>query len=224
MCPMPVARTSPEASGRTYDLLDRLIAPVDQALRVLAGAEHSSRAYPAEGIAETVGPGDRAGVAALMRVNHAGEVAAQALYQGQALVARSPETRNAMLDAGQEEADHLAWCGQRIRELGGRTSLLDPLWYAGSFAIGALAGLAGDTVSRGFVAETEEQVVAHLEGHSRALPAADARTQAILRQMSEDEAHHGRNARLAGGATLPLPIRAAMRLAARVMTHTAYRI
>ena len=221
---MPAASPAARSSGRSYDLIDRLIAPLDQALRTLSGNQHSNRPYPPQDIADTVAESERRRVAALMRVNHAGEVAAQALYQGQALVARNEHTRAAMLDAGREEADHLAWCTQRLHELGGRTSRLDPLWYAGSFAIGALAGLAGDRVSRGFVAETEHQVVAHLEGHLRQLPGNDARTEAILHQMSEDEERHGRNAKLAGGSEMPSYVRRAMRLVARVMTTLAYRI
>jgi 3-demethoxyubiquinol 3-hydroxylase len=221
---MDAASSSDAPGGRTYTLTDRLVAPFDRALQTFLGTAQSSRPYPAEGIGDTVAEVDRRHVAALMRVNHAGEVAAQALYQGQAFVAGNGPTRTAMLAAGREEADHLAWCAKRIDELGGRTSLLDPLWYAASFAIGAAAGLAGDDVSRGFVAETEDQVVAHLEGHLRALPANDARTQAILREMSADEGRHGRNARMAGGAMMPRVVRIAMRLTARVMTRTAYRL
>ena len=156
-----------------------------------------------------------------MRVNHAGEVAAQALYQGQAFVAGSPELRDSLLEAGREESDHLAWCSERIRELGGRTSLLDPLWYAGSFAIGVLAGLSGDRTSLGFVAETERQVVEHLDGHLRKLPTEDLRTRAIINQMSADEARHGDNALRAGGARLPSLTRTLMKATAKVMTRTA---
>jgi ubiquinone biosynthesis monooxygenase Coq7 len=220
---MPAAISSAPGSGRTYSLLDRLIAPVDQALRTLLGSPHSARPYPAEGISETVAqPTDRKRVAALMRVNHAGEVAAQALYRGQAAVAADAQTRQALLAAGDEEADHLAWCAARIDELGGRVSLLNPLWYAGSFAIGALAGLAGDKTSLGFVAETERQVVEHLDGHLGKLPAGDARTHAVIEQMSVDEERHGRAATLAGGATLPSAVRFAMKSTARIMTRTAY--
>ena len=157
-----------------------------------------------------------------MRVNHSGEVAAQALYQGQAAVASSPTTRAALSEAAREETDHLAWCASRIQELGGRTSLLNPLWYAGSFAIGALAGLAGDRTSLGFVAETERQVVEHLEGHLHRLPQADARTRAIVQQMSADEERHGHNALSAGGTALPAVARALMKATARIMTRTAY--
>lgn len=210
-------------ADRHYSPVDRLIGPIDQALRTLLGGNSAARPYPAEGIAETVDqPGERRHAAALMRVNHSGEVAAQALYQGQAAVASSPSTRAALTEAAREETDHLAWCAARIRELGGRTSLLNPLWYAGSFAIGALAGLAGDRTSLGFVAETERQVVEHLEGHLHRLPQTDARTRAIVQQMSADEERHGHNALSAGGAKLPAVARAVMQATARIMTRTAY--
>ena len=222
MNPMPDPVSDP-AALRRYTLADRLIAPFDQALRTVLGGNSSARPYPAEGIAETVvQPPERRHAAALMRVNHSGEVAAQALYQGQAAVAGGSSTRDALSAAAREETDHLAWCGTRIQELGGRTSLLNPLWYAGSFAIGALAGLAGDRTSLGFVAETERQVVEHLEGHLHRLPQTDARTRAIVKQMSEDEARHGHNALNAGGAALPAVARALMKATARIMTRTAY--
>jgi 3-demethoxyubiquinol 3-hydroxylase len=208
---------------RHYTPIDRLIGSVDQALRTLLSGNSAARPYPAEGIGETVEqPGQRRRAAALMRVNHSGEVAAQALYQGQAAVAANPATRAALTEAAREETDHLAWCATRIHELGGRTSLLNPLWYAGSFAIGALAGLAGDRTSLGFVAETERQVVEHLEGHLHRLPPTDARTRAIVQQMSADEARHGHNALSAGGAELPAFARAMMKATARIMTRTAY--
>lgn len=220
--PPPTPRTTPV---RKYSLLDRLVTCVDQALRAVSGASVSARPYPAEGLPETVvDERERRHVAALMRVNHAGEIAAQALYQGQALAAPQGPTREALLEAGREEADHLAWCAARIRELNSRTSLLDPFWYAGSFAIGLAAGLAGDRISLGFVAETERQVVEHLRGHLERLPHDDARTRAILEQMSADEERHGRDALLAGGVALPAAVRTAMRMTARVMTRTAYRI
>jgi 3-demethoxyubiquinol 3-hydroxylase len=208
---------------RRYTPIDRLVGSVDQALRTLLGGNSATRPYPAADIAETVDqPAERRHAAALMRVNHSGEVAAQALYQGQAAVAGSPATRAALSEAAREETDHLAWCAARIRELGGRTSLLNPLWYAGSFAIGALAGLAGDRTSLGFVAETERQVVEHLEGHLHRLPQTDARTRAIVQQMSADEERHGHNAMSAGGAALPALARAMMKATARIMTRTAY--
>ena len=214
---------SASTGGRRLGLLDRLIAPVDQALRTLTGVHEAARPYPAEGIPETVAaPDDRRRTAALMRVNHAGEVAAQALYQGQAFGARNDSTRTSLGQAAREETDHLAWCAARIHELDGRTSLLNPLWYAGSFAIGALASAAGDRTSLGFVAETERQVVEHLEGHLHRVPEHDERTRAIITQMSADEAHHGHEAMRAGGGALPPIARALMKLTARVMTRTAY--
>jgi ubiquinone biosynthesis monooxygenase Coq7 len=157
-----------------------------------------------------------------MRINHSGEVAAQALYAGQALTAKGAATQASMVAAAQEESDHLAWCAERLDELGGRKSILNPLWYAGSFAIGALAGLAGDKTSLGFVAETEKQVGLHLATHLRELPIGDTRTRAIIEQMSRDEARHGENARNAGANELTAPIRALMKLTSKVMTRTAY--
>jgi ubiquinone biosynthesis monooxygenase Coq7 len=157
-----------------------------------------------------------------MRVNHAGEIAAQALYHGQALVAHTEATRGMLLQAAQEETDHLAWCEKRLTELESRPSRLNPLWYAGSFAIGALAGLLGDRVSLGFVVETERQVEGHLDSHLGALPTGDARSRAIVKAMQADEVEHGAHARAAGGMDLPAPVRELMRRTARVMTGTAY--
>ncbi len=157
-----------------------------------------------------------------MRVNHSGEVAAQALYQGQALTARNPSAANAMLEAAAEEVDHLAWCEQRLGELNSRPSLLNPLWYAGSFAIGALAGTLGDRASLGFIAETEKQVEAHLRGHLERLPASDHRSRAIVGQMTRDEAAHRVRATSLGAGELPLPLRLAMRLTSRIMTKGSY--
>ncbi|HEY4369292.1 MAG TPA: 2-polyprenyl-3-methyl-6-methoxy-1,4-benzoquinone monooxygenase [Steroidobacteraceae bacterium] len=211
--------------GRNISVFDRLIVSTDQALRTLFGsaASPAARPYPAEGIEETVAASaQRRQAAALMRVNHSGEVAAQALYQGQAAVASDPQTQERLAEAGREETEHLAWCARRIAELGGRTSVLNPLWYAGSFAIGALAGLTGDRNSLGFVAETERQVVEHLEQHLRVLPQEDRRTRAIVEQMSADEARHGSNAISAGAATLPSFARGLMKVTAKVMTHSAY--
>jgi len=167
---------------------------------------------------------DRRKSAALMRVNHTGELAAQALYHGQALVARSAATREMLLEAARSESDHLAWCELRLKELAARPSLLNPLWYAGSFAIGALAGLMSDRVSLGFVAETERQVEGHLDRHLGRLPGADQRSRAILESMKAEEVANGARASAAGGAPLPPPIPALMRRAARVMTDTAYWI
>jgi 3-demethoxyubiquinol 3-hydroxylase len=159
-----------------------------------------------------------------MRINHAGEVAAQALYHGQALAARSEPTRQLLLEAAREESDHLAWCETRLSELHSHPSLLDPLWYLGSFAIGALAGLSGDRANLGFVVETERQVERHLDDHVQRLPAGDTRSRAILEAMRQDEIVHGTRARTAGGIDLPAPIRAAMKHTARIMTRTAYFI
>lgn len=209
---------------RHYSPLDRLITPLDQTLRTLFASHVAARPNPAQNLPEAPEIADRRHTAALMRINHSGEVAAQALYQGQAFVSQADATRASLMEAAREETDHLAWCAERIRELGGRTSLLNPLWYAGSFTIGALAGLAGDRTSLGFVAETERQVVEHLAGHLQRLPVEDVRTRAIIQQMSADEERHGRNAMLAGGAELPRPVRALMKLTAKVMTRTAYWI
>jgi 3-demethoxyubiquinol 3-hydroxylase len=211
------------ADPRVLSPLDRLVGGFDQAIRTLAGADTASRPSPATGIEDSVSaPSDRKHVAGLMRINHSGEVAAQALYAGQALTARGAATQASMVAAAQEETDHLAWCSARIDELGGRKSILNPLWYAGSFAIGALAGLAGDKTSLGFVAETEKQVGNHLDSHLRQLPAGDARSRAILEQMTVDEARHGMHAAQAGGEELPAPIRMLMRFTSKIMTRTAY--
>lgn len=222
---MSLPTTTPPRSSRRLSPLDRLIAAADQATRTLLAPTVSDRPYPAEELPETVtDEADRRHVAALMRVNHTGEIAAQALYQGQALVAVSDATRQSLLDAGREETDHLVWCEQRARELGGRTSLLTPFWYTGSFAIGVLAGLASDRTSLGFVAETERQVVEHLNTHLEQLPAGDERSRAIIQEMSDDEARHGHNAITAGGVALPTITRILMKLTAKVMTRTAYWI
>ena len=207
-------------------LLEPLIAAADRALRAVSGCVRASRANPAGDLPPEASPelsdADRRRAAALMRVNHAGEVAAQALYHGQALGARNPATRELLLQAAREESDHLAWCEARLAELGSRTSLLNPLWYAGSFMIGAVTAAFGDQASLGFVRETERQVEGHLEEHLSRLPTGDVRSRAILEVMRQDEARHGANARSAGGAALPLPVRTLMRETARVMTRTAY--
>ncbi len=191
-------------------------------MRAVGGSARASRVSPAADLPADLSGADRRKSAALMRVNHAGEVAAQALYHGQALGARSPTTRALLLRAAQEESDHLAWCEARLAELGSRTSLLNPLWYAGSFAIGALAAVFGDEASLGFVRETERQVEGHLDEHLSRLPADDARSRAILQAMREDERRHAANARSAGAIGLPVPVQALMRQTARVMTRTAY--
>ncbi|HTY48766.1 MAG TPA: 2-polyprenyl-3-methyl-6-methoxy-1,4-benzoquinone monooxygenase [Steroidobacteraceae bacterium] len=202
--------------------LDSLIAAADRALRALAAPAHAARPYPGNAAqAGETAAAERRESAALMRVNHAGEVAAQALYHGQALVAATPATRDFMLQAAREEADHLGWCEQRLKELGARPSLLNPLWYMGSFTIGALAAAFGDRVSLGFVAETERQVEGHLDAHLQRLPANDARSRAVVAAMRADEIGHGAAARAAGGAELPGPVRVLMRGTARLMTGTA---
>jgi ubiquinone biosynthesis monooxygenase Coq7 len=205
---------------------DRLVIAADSALRASFGEiPRASRPSPADQRAESDLDDDARQLAArLMRVNHSGEVAAQALYQGQAMTARARSLRRALRRAAHEEHDHLAWCAERVRELGGKPSTLNFLWYAGSYAIGALAGLAGDRNSLGFIAETERQVVEHLSGHLDRLPAADARSRAVLERMQEDEARHGEDAERAGGARLPAPIQGLMRATARLMTGTAYWI
>ncbi|MDB6041761.1 MAG: ubiquinone biosynthesis [Gammaproteobacteria bacterium] len=211
--------------------LDALISAADRALRSVFAPAHASRPVPGqlEAAAGTEQSGrlsdaDRRAAAALMRVNHAGEIAAQALYHGQALAARSATTRELLLKAARDESDHLAWCETRLRELDSRPSLLNPLWYAGSFAIGACAALLGDRTSLGFVVETERQVEGHLDEHLARLPSADARSRAIIQTMRIDEIAHGANARAAGAAELPSPVRALMRGTARVMTTAAYWI
>jgi ubiquinone biosynthesis monooxygenase Coq7 len=205
--------------------LDELIVAFDKGLRTLFAPAQSLRPVPGEDLAEAeLTREERAHTAALMRVNHTGEICAQALYQGQALTARNPRARAALERAAQEETEHLAWTERRIDELGGRKSLLNPAWYAGSFAIGALAGLLGDRWNLGFLAETERQVVRHLEGHLKRLPAADEKSRAVLEMMKEDEARHATSAITHGGAELPEPTKAAMRLSSSVMTGTAYWI
>ncbi|MCM0607615.1 MAG: 2-polyprenyl-3-methyl-6-methoxy-1,4-benzoquinone monooxygenase [Ideonella sp. WA131b] len=208
-------------------LTDRLLASADQALRTLAGAVHATRPNPAAAIradATALSEAERREAGALMRVNHVGEVCAQALYQAQALTARTPGLRQQMQLAAREEIDHLAWTQQRLDELGDRPSLLNPLWYAGAFGIGLLAGRLGDATSLGFVIETERQVEQHLAGHLERLPAGDGRSRAIVEAMKADEARHAEDARAAGGAELPLPVSWLMRGAAKVMTTVAHRV
>jgi ubiquinone biosynthesis monooxygenase Coq7 len=210
---------------RTLSFLDRLTAAADRALRTLAAPPAASRPEPraAEPDGE-LNSEERREAAALMRVNHVGEVCAQALYDAQALATRDPALRKFFERAASEESDHLAWTQMRIEELGGRTSLLNPLWYGGAFAIGLLAARAGDRVSLGFMAETERQVEQHLDGHLERLPAGDHASRAVIEQMKADEVHHADTAIAHGGADLPLPARWAMRLAARVMTKTAHYV
>jgi ubiquinone biosynthesis monooxygenase Coq7 len=215
----------PDAPARRLSLADRLIREIDRGLRTVAAANVSARPFPAAGVDEAaLDAPTRRHAAALMRVNHAGEIAAQALYHGQALTARNPAVRAQMLDAARDETDHLAWCERRVRELDSRTSLLAPLWYAGSFGIGALAGLSGDRTSLGFVEETEKQVVEHLDSHLHELPVADERSRRIVAQMKADEDRHAGEARNSGAVGLPRPVRELMRRTARIMTRAAYRI
>ena len=213
-------------SHRHFSRVDRLVIAFDRALRGTAGVAHGSGSESPAGdiVDDTLDERERRHSAGLMRVNHAGEVAAQALYRGQSLTARDGATRSAMEQAASEENDHLVWCRTRLEELESAPSRLDPLWHAGSFAIGAAAGLSGDRWSLGFVVETERQVVEHLDDHLARLPAGDHRTRALLRRMRADEKRHATRARTAGGAELPPIVRHAMRIASRVMTHTAYRV
>ena len=205
--------------------LDQALSCADNALRTLAGAYVASRISPAPA-ADAVDLTDeqRRLSGALMRVNHVGEVCAQALYNAQTLATSDPALQRHFEAAARDESDHLAWTHRRLRELGDRTSLLNPLWYAGAFGIGLLAGRLGTAVSLGFVAETERQVEQHLQSHLERLPAADEASRAIVQQMKQDEARHAADARQAGGAELPAPVKLAMRLAARVMTRTAHRV
>lgn len=213
-------------SHRHFSQVDRLVIAFDCALRGTAGVAHGSGSESPAGeiVDDALDERERRHSAGLMRVNHAGEVAAQALYRGQSLTARDGATRSAMEQAASEENDHLVWCRTRLEELGSAPSRLDPLWHAGSLAIGAAAGLSGDRWSLGFVVETERQVVEHLDDHLARLPAGDHRTRALLRRMRADEKRHATRARTAGGAELPPIVRHAMRIASRVMTRTAYRV
>lgn len=209
---------------RHHNAIDQFIMQSDHALRTIFGAAVTTeRNNPADGISEpTLSDSERKRAAALMRVNHAGEVSAQALYQGQALTARLDTVRQSMERAALEENDHLAWTEQRIDELSSHKSLLNPIWYSGSFAIGAIAGLLGDKWSLGFVAETEHQVIRHLDEHLQKLPPQDARSTAILQQMKTDEAHHATVALEGGGAELPWPVKKLMTAMSKVMTSSAY--
>ena len=209
---------------RHYSPIDRLLLGMDQAVRTLFGRPQvTERPNPANGTAEAeLSEEERDRVARLMRINHTGEVCAQALYQGQALTAKLPVIRSRMERAAREENDHLEWCDKRLHELDSRKSLLNPLWYAGSFTLGALAGIAGDKWSLGFVVETERQVESHLEEHLSRLPPQDHKSRAILEQMKEDEVSHANMALAAGGTELPGPVKLAMRLSAKVMTKTVY--
>ncbi|MCM0035728.1 MAG: 2-polyprenyl-3-methyl-6-methoxy-1,4-benzoquinone monooxygenase [Burkholderiaceae bacterium] len=213
---------------RRHGPLDPFIAELDVALQVLGGGVTASRPNPAglnvEALDADLDTAAKRHAAGLMRVNHVGEVCAQALYRGQAAAIPSQESAEFFLEAAAEEVDHLGWCAQRLRELDSRPSLLNPLWYAGSFALGMLASRAGSAQSLGFMAETERQVEAHLEGHLTELPVSDVRSRAIVEAMMKDEAKHRVSAEHRGARVLPKPLRSAMRLMAKVMTKTAYRI
>lgn len=206
--------------------LDRLISGIDSALRAASSKPTpASRPNPAAGIAESELTADeKSHSAALMRVNHAGEIAAQGLYQGHAVVARNRQTERQMLEAADEELDHLGWCEERLSELGSHPSKLRPLWFTGAWTIGAASGILGDKWSLGFIEETERQVSEHLSGHLERLPESDAKSRAIVKKMRDEEELHGANARDAGAAELPPPVRRLMRLTAKVMTGTAYWI
>jgi ubiquinone biosynthesis monooxygenase Coq7 len=204
---------------------DTLIIKFDESLRTLFSKAHSTRAFPDVGLPDTaLEENEKRLAAALMRVNHSGEICAQALYQGQSLTARDPVVQRALKQTADEETEHLAWTSRRVHELGGHLSLLNPIWYGNSLVIGALAGLLGDKWNLGFMAETERQVGVHLQSHLGKLPEQDIKSRTVVRQMLKDEARHGDIAVQLGGAELPLPIKLAMRVSASVMTKTAYWI
>jgi ubiquinone biosynthesis monooxygenase Coq7 len=211
-------------NARRFDHLDRVIGEIDKIIKTLSVPPRASRDIPDAPVAGDLPEADRLESARLMRVNHSGEVAAQALYQGQALTARDPLVKSAMQQAAAEEIDHLAWCEQRLKELKGQTSLLNPLWYFGSLALGAFAGALGDRASLGFIAETEKQVESHLRDHLGRLSAMDLRSRAILEQMTHDEVQHGEKAVSLGGKALPFPIAWAMRATSALMTRGSYWI
>ncbi len=214
-------------TDRHFTLSDQIALGIDQALRTVFGKPQvTERSNPSDDVPETnqLSEEEQKHIAGLMRINHVGEVCAQALYQGQAMTAKLDTVRESMQRAADEENDHLAWCEQRLEELNSHKSLLNPLWYAGSFGLGALAGLAGDKWSLGFVAETEHQVVEHLDEHLAQLPEQDERSRAILKQMKQDEGRHATVALEAGGAELPAPIKQAMKFTSKIMTSAAYKI
>ena len=220
-----ILERSSHRQAHTLSPFDSFIAAADSALRTLSGSSHASRPCPSapeSGLA--LAPDERRLSGALMRVNHVGEVCAQALYSAQGLVTRDPRLQRQFEEAAREETDHLAWTQRRLDELGARPSLLNPLWYAGAFGIGLIAGRAGDRISLGFVVETERQVEQHLADHLTRLPANDTASRAVVRQMKADEARHGAMAQDAGAAELPAPMRWIMRRVAQVMTFTAHRI
>ncbi|BEV73647.1 2-polyprenyl-3-methyl-6-methoxy-1,4-benzoquinone monooxygenase [Paludibacterium sp. THUN1379] len=205
-------------------MFDKLITEFDQGLRTLFAPARSVRPHPDASVEEVeLSAEEKRHALGLMRVNHCGEICAQALYQGQALTARDPAARQALRQAAQEEEEHLAWTAQRVQELGGRVSLFNPLWYGGSLAIGVVAGVLGDKWNLGFLEETEHQVTAHLEGHLAQLPPQDGKSRAIVAQMRDDERRHAEMAHDFGAARLPLPVRQAMKLSSKVMTSLSYR-
>jgi ubiquinone biosynthesis monooxygenase Coq7 len=210
--------------NRQYTPMDKLLAGLNSALTTVAKpANRATRPNPAADIAESkLTDKEKAHAAGLMRVNHSGEVAAQGLYQGHGAVSRDPEIADQMREAADEELDHLGWCEQRLDELGSRPSILSPIWYSGAFAIGAASGALGDRWSLGFVEETEQQVSEHLTGHLNTLPPSDQRSRAIVEQMRDEEEQHGANAKEAGAAQLPRPVKAMMRATAKIMTRAAY--
>lgn len=206
-------------------LIDDIVIGLDRALRTVAAEPVAERANPGDPVADAnMDDSERKHAAGLMRVNHTGEICAQGLYEGQALTARDAATRKALLDAAQEETDHLAWCQERLTELHSKPSVLNPIFYAASYAMGAVTGLMGDRVSLGFVEATEDQVCKHLESHMEALPDQDQKSRAIITQMHEDEARHGADAMAKGGAEFPQPVKNVMSLVSKVMTETTYRI
>jgi len=221
-----VFRYNRTVNNRELSPVDRLLASANNALRTVATpAGRPARDNPSETLADArLTPAQKSHAAGLMRVNHAGEIAAQALYQGHATVARDKSIEQQMQRAADEEFDHLAWCEQRLEELGESPSRLAPVWYAGAFAIGAASGILGDKWSLGFIAETERQVCAHLDSHLEGLPQDDAKSRAIVKTMRDEEQEHGENAINAGAAELPEPVKKLMRLTAKVMTSTAYRV
>ncbi len=204
---------------------DAFILQIDKALRTVFATATSRRPYPDAGVDETeMNEAEKRHAAGLMRVNHSGEVCAQALYQGQALTARNPAAARALIEASEQETEHLAWCEKRLHELGSHKSVLNPLWYAGSFTLGALAGALGDKWNLGFLAETERQVEGHLNEHLSELPAQDAKSRAIVEQMKTDEMKHAETAIEHGGVPLPMPVKQAMQLTSKVLTFAAYRV
>lgn len=212
-------------SVRILSPLDRLLAGLERAMEAVGGSPEAARPSPGDAVPDApMEDAERRHAAGLMRINHVGEVCAQALYYGQAALARTPETRAHLLHAAQEETDHLAWCAERLKELDSRPSLFNPLWYAGSYAIGMAAAAVGDPISLGFVVETEHQVEAHLAEHLERLPAQDDRSRAILRQMQADEIRHADAAQARGGIDLPFPLPKIMHAASMVMKTVAYRV